>query len=79
MAFTTLIELTKSSKGEREGTAIEGKEILENTASQSEKVLVAESCLTLSNPVDCSPPGCSVHEILQARILEWVAIPFSNA
>ena len=42
------------------------------------KVLVAGSCLTLCNPVDCSPPGSSVHEILQARIMEWVAIPFSR-
>ena len=33
-----------------------------------------ESCLTLYNPLDCSPPGSSVHDILQARILEWVAI-----
>ena len=33
------------------------------------------SCLTLCDPVDCGPPGSSVHEILQARILEWVAIP----
>ena len=35
--------------------------------------------LTLCNPMDCSPPGSSVHGILQARILEWVAIPFSRA
>ena len=42
------------------------------------KVLVAELCLTLCNPMDCSPPGSSVHGILQARILEWVAIPFSR-
>jgi len=33
-----------------------------------------QSCLTLCDPVDCSPPGSSVHGILQARILEWVAI-----
>ena len=33
---------------------------------------------TLCNPMDCSPPGSSVHGILQARILEWVAIPFSR-
>ena len=39
--------------------------------------LVAEYCLTLCDPMDCSPPGSSVHGILQARILEWVAIPFS--
>ena len=41
-------------------------------------VLVAQSCLTLCDPMDCSPPGSSVHGILQARILEWVAISFSN-
>ena len=41
------------------------------------KVLVAQSCLTLQ-PVDCSPPGSSVHGILQARILEWIAIIFST-
>ena len=34
---------------------------------------------TLCNPMDCSPPGSSVPRILQARILEWVAISFSNA
>ena len=38
--------------------------------------LVDQSCPTLCNPTDCSPPSSSVHEILQARILEWVAIPF---
>jgi len=38
-----------------------------------------QSSLTLCNPVDCSPPGSSVHGILQARILEWVAISFSRA
>ena len=42
------------------------------------KVLVAQSCLTLCNPMDCSPPGSSVHGILQARILESAAIPFSR-
>ena len=35
-------------------------------------------CLTLCNPRDCSPLGSSVHGILQARILEWVVIPFSK-
>ena len=38
---------------------------------------VAQSCLTLSDPMDCSPPGSSVHGILQARVLEWGAIAFS--
>ena len=43
--------------------------------SQSE---VAQSCLTLSNPMDWSPPGSSVHRIFQARVLEWGAIAFSH-
>ena len=38
-----------------------------------------QSCPTLCNPMDSSPPGSSVHRIPQARILEWVAISFSNA
>ena len=40
--------------------------------------LTEQLCLTLCNPMDCSLPGSSVHEIPQARILEWVAIPFSR-
>ena len=42
------------------------------------KELVTHSCLTLCSPMDCTPPGSSVHGILQARILEWVAIPSSR-
>ena len=42
------------------------------------KVLVAQLCPTLCDPMDCSPPGSSVHRILQARILDWVAISFSR-
>ena len=45
------------------------------SAAASTKAL--QSCLTLCNPIDGSPPGSSVHRILQARILEWVAISFS--
>ena len=41
-------------------------------------VSVAKPCLTLCDPRDCSPPGCSVHGISQAKILEWVAISFSR-
>ena len=41
--------------------------------------LVAQSCPTLCDPLDCSLPGSSVHGILQARILEWVTISFSRA
>ena len=42
------------------------------------KVLFAQSCLTLCNPVDCSPPGSSIHGVLQERTLEWAAVPFSR-
>ena len=45
---------------------------------QFKLVLVAQLCLILSDPLDCSPPDSSVHGILQARILEWVAISFSR-
>ena len=44
----------------------------------SVKVLVTQLCPTLCDPMDCSPPGYFIHGILQARILEWVAIPFSR-
>ena len=37
---------------------------------------VPRSCLTLCDPMDCSPPGSSIHGIFQARVLEWVAISF---
>ena len=47
-------------------------------ASLKVKVLVAQSYLTPCDPMDCSLPGSSVHGILQARTLEWVAVPFSR-
>ena len=46
------------------------------TAAAAESL---QSCLTLCDPIDGSPPGSSVHGILQARTQEWVAISFSNA
>ena len=39
---------------------------------------VAQSCLTLSDPMDCSLPGSSIHRIFQTRVLEWVGIVFSE-
>ena len=42
------------------------------------EVKVAQTCLTLCDPMDCSVPHSSVHGILQARMLEWVAVPFSR-
>ena len=49
------------------------------TGLLEEKVKVPQSCPTLCDPMDCSPPGSSVHGILQARILEWAATPFPGA
>ena len=46
-----------------------------HTLVSESKVLVAQSCVTLGNPMDCNPPGSSVYGFLQARTLEWVAIP----
>ena len=46
--------------------------------SKWKKALIAQSCWTLWDPMDCSPPGSSVYGILQARILGWNAIPFSR-
>ena len=50
--------------------------LLQCTKVKSESE-VAQSCLTPSDPMDCSPPGSSVHGIFQARVLEWGIIPFS--
>ena len=47
-------------------------------ALNTQKALVVQPCPTLCDPMDCSPPGSSVHGILQARTLEWVAIPSSG-
>ena len=55
------------------GNGIENK-----SAVKQNCCLVAQSCLTHCDPMDCSPPGFSVHGILQARILEWVAMPSSR-
>ena len=50
--------------------------LLQCTKVKSESE-VAQSCLALSDPMDCSLPGSSIHGILQARVLEWGAIAFS--
>ena len=49
------------------------REVFQNSESE-----IPQSCLTLCDPVDCNLPGSSVHGILQARTLEWVAISFSR-
>ena len=53
-------------------------ETLEKRKFKKVKVLDNQSCPTLWDPIGCSLPGSSVHGILQARILEWVAIPLSR-
>ena len=62
-------QLEKNTRGP--GNAI----LEEEKVKESE---TAQSCPTLCDPVDCSPPGPSVHGSLQARILEWFAISFSR-
>ena len=49
---------------------------LSSSSSSKLIMIVIQSCLILSEPINCSLPGFSVHEILQARLLEWVAISF---
>ena len=49
-----------------------------HTVLMKVKVSITQSCPTLCNPMDCSPPGSSLHGIPQTRILEWVAIHFSR-
>ena len=53
--------------------------IKENLTAAAAAAKSLQSCLTLCNPIDGSPPGSPVPGILQARTLEWVAISFSNA
>ena len=53
-------------------------EVIELSCVLMMKALVAQACPTLGDPMDCSPPGFTVHGILQAKILAQVAIPFSR-
>ena len=82
MAGTWMVALVRSDSG----CILTGEPVRFNNASDvnvRERACIgllccAQSCLTLRNPMDCSAPGSSVHGILQARILEWVAMPFSR-
>ena len=68
-------ELLSSTKASRHNGA--GRNVITSAAAAAAKSL--QSCPTLCDPIDGSPPGSAVPGILQARILEWVAISFSNA
>ena len=70
-----------SGKQERKGKEAKQMRDFRPNPSQLDSVgslLIAQSCPTLCNPMDCIPPGSSVHGILQTRKLEWVAIFFSK-
>ena len=63
------------SPGKNTGVGCHCLRLCMKVKSESE---VAQSCPTLSDPMDCSLPGSSIHGIFQARVLEWVAIAFSE-
>ena len=67
--------LTKVAKND---ILILGKHLKDTKACTCLRAKVTQSCPALCDPMDCSPPGSSVHGILQARILEWVARPSSR-
>ena len=61
-----------------QASLVVGSLVAAHRLSCPEVVLVAQSCPTLCDPMDCSPPGSSVYGISQARILKWVDISFSR-
>ena len=77
-----IVEERREAKGKQEReiyTQLNAE--LQRTArrdTQNTDTEVAQSCLTLCDPMDCSPSGSSVHGIFQARVLEWGAIAFSG-
>ena len=74
------ISFSRESSQARDWTHISftGRQTLSLGRLLTWSVKIAQLCLTLCDPVNCSPPGSSVHGILQARIMEWVAVPFSR-
>ena len=68
--------LGPSRQGLRVALSLVGKSSQAALPLGKVRVLVSQSCLTLCDLMDCRPPGSSVHGILQAKVLEWVAIPF---
>ena len=73
-----LMGVRRRDQGHREPGLQAGSEgKASQAASKDGWVSVTNSCQTLCDPMDCSSPGSSVHGILQARVVEWVAISFS--
>ena len=77
-AFHVNAYLKQSPQLGEEGVTSYTATISKESSLRSQKVLVAQSCLTLCNLTGCNPPGFSFYGILQGRILQWVAIPFSR-
>ena len=71
----TRLHHTWDSLGKKTGV---GRHFLLQCVKGKSESEVTQSCLTLSDPMDCSLPGSAVHGIFQARVLEWGAIAFSN-
>ena len=71
----TVHEVTKSQT--QLNTRAQSRTKFINTTTRKNLFLVTQLCTTLCSPMDCSPPGFSVHGFLQGRILKWVAIPLS--
>ena len=70
-----MVEINEAERGKKE--LKEMRTTSETSAAAAAKLL--QSCPTLCDPIDGSPPGSPVPGILQARTLEWIAISFSNA
>ena len=77
LPFSSLVALPHPGIGPKSlaSSALAGRFF---TTSHLKKWKWSQSCQTLCNPMDCSPPGLSFHGILQVRILEWIAFPFSR-
>ena len=72
LRMTSSLPLSISYSSQRPNAVVSHRASSSCGVKESEKVLVAQSCPTLYDSMDCSPPGSSVHGILQARTLEWV-------
>ena len=73
--------VTQVKETQKVSHRVNQREICQDTYFKTQKqhvCLVTKSCLTVYDPMDCCPPGSSVHGILQARILEWVVMPSSK-
>ena len=78
MHFTTINVLISNNQTKSLVRHQRNKNSIKTTKHSTKWVNVSQSCLTFWNTMDCSLPGYFVHGLLMARILQWVAIPFSR-